>query len=233
MDKIKQLVITFLMLIVYCYLTPKNGSITTLYGGIPVGGNLYFFLLNYFLFAIFSFFIFESTQKYINGYGIFQLVRHQSRKKIFQLLFSELIKYILIIESLKIFCYLLLNFIQRKQLPMYHLDVLVLFFGTIFCMIVFLLIQMLLEAKYSSKISLLYTQVIYILILFGSDICLKYFPNSVINYLFLNNYMMMRHYTLLNTSFLVNTLIVTLLFVLLTSTLYLTGKHIFEEKDIL
>lgn len=236
MNKFIKLSAATLMLWIYCFLIPYpiNGSLMNIYEGITIDGKLYLFLLNYFLFTIYSFFIFETNQKYISGYGLFQLVRYQSREYLFRLLVVKLIKIVFGIECLKIFCYFLLSVIHNKVLSIDHLNQFVLFFiSNIFLMLVFLVFQMLIEVKYSSRISLLLTQIMYILTLFSSDLLFKYFPKSILNYLLLDNYAMRQHYVLLKSTTSIKISAMTLIVILLMCILYTLGKHIFEKKDVL
>ena len=226
---------TLILLFLYCILQLKLTDMTliSLYRGISVGGQIYYFLLMYFQFAIFSFYIYGVSTVHIESYGLLLITRYQNRNIMVKMLLCKLIKTVFVIELMKLIIYLMLIILMARQVSLGNLYGLCGFFiGNILCLYFFLICQIVVEINSSPQIALISTQSFYLITLFISDFMLQFNHTSIVNLLIIVNYQMVEHYYQLEGDFIKKSICLVVSFIILFLVLYKVGTYLFSRKDI-
>lgn len=171
----------------------NNSNLLDLYGGVPYFGNWYVVLLHYYLFACYSFLIFNKSEKYTSGYGIYVVLRVQSKMKIIMQIVYQTFLFVIVCECIKVIIYIFTLLIVYGQLSLKPESISIfinMFFFHVIFMFLLLFIQIIIELFIDSKLSLIFVQISYLLLLSLSDFINRIVGESNLNLLFLPNFFM-------------------------------------------
>ena len=159
-----------------------------LYGGVPYFGNWYLILLNYFLFSCYSFIIFNKTDKYTSGHGVYVILRVQSKMKIIMQAIYQTFIFVIVCEFMKVVIYIFALLIVYRHFYVESIFIFVnMFFIHAFFLFILLLIQIMLEFFVDSKLALIFVQMSYLLLIPLSDFMKRILGENYLNLLFIPN----------------------------------------------
>lgn len=207
-------------------------NLLNLYAGIPFNGNWYVVLLNYFLFSCYSFYLFKKVDKYINGYGIYVVLRVQSKMKIIkQLLFKTLV-FVFMSELIKLLVYsfFILLFYDEFYISNYFIFVNMFIINILFLFLI-LSIQISLELFFDSKIALFFIQISYLILIVLGNIVWWAFKGSYLNLLILTNIIMYKRLGAFYNLNWLNIYVIYLLFLILLLLLVFIIKKFINKKN--
>lgn len=188
------LVLMIVLLTIYSFLWAflnRGESLLGLYAGVPFDGNWYVVLLNYFLFSGYCFFVFKKNDNYVNGYGVYIVLRVQSKMKIIIKIIINTIYYVFIFELIKLCIYALVLLVIREQLFIEDYFIFINMFWINICLFfLFLFVQIILELFFDSKIALVLIQICYLLLLSLGNVIRLVIGDSYLNLLILPNVVM-------------------------------------------
>lgn len=213
-----------------------QSSLLDLYSGVPYSGNWYVVLLHYFLFACYSFIVFNKSEKYTSGYGIYVVLRVQSKMKIIMQLVYQTFLFVIIGECIKVIVYVCTLLIISGALTLESENVSIfinMFFIHVNFLFIFLLIQITIELFTDSKVALIFVQMSYLILLSLGDFIYKIIGESYWNLLFLPNLLMYnRLQTFYTFDFLHISCIYMLALFLLILTIFITKKYVHKKNWI-
>jgi hypothetical protein len=225
-----------LLLIIYCFLysSATDKTFISYFWGTPTNGNLYFYMLSYFHYAILSFSFFREAEKYIETHGIQQLIRHGLRKKLYNTLYIRLFINLFLIEIIGLLFYSIICILTSSDFPLPSPMTCLYFFLMNYLFIaIYLSIQFLLEIIASAYVGMLGSQALYLVAISTSGVLLQAKPESILNLFFLNNYAMYYHNKLLSCETPIKIIIPVAIFLFLFCSIFIFGKYKFQRKDVL
>lgn len=188
------LILMIVLLIIFSFFWAflnRGVGLLGLYTGVPFDGNWYVVLINYFLFSSYSFFVFQKNENYINGYGVYVVLRVQSKMKIIQQIIFNTIFFIVIFELIKLCIYTLILLIIKDQLFIENYFIFInMFWINVFLFFLFLFFQIILELFWDSKIALILIQISYLLLLSLGNVVRWVIGDSYANLAILPNILM-------------------------------------------
>lgn len=155
-----------LALVVYLrIIMSQNSSLIELYSGPSFRNSDIYVFVYYVLFAIYTFILFGKTSKYVSKYGIVILIQSKSIKRVLRNVVFTTVIFIVISEGLKILLYILFAFIKYKTVHFESFERLIFMITMSVLVLTFLLmIQMLLEFFVDSRVALIITHALYIVL---------------------------------------------------------------------
>ncbi|WP_404819672.1 DUF2705 family protein [Sutcliffiella horikoshii] len=229
------LVLMMVLLTIYSILWAflnRDESLLVLYGGVPFDGEWYVYLLNYFMFSGYVFFVFKKNDNYVNGYGIYVVLRFQSKMKIIIRIIINTMYYVFIFELFKLCIYTIVLLVINKQVFIENYFTFINMISiNLFLLFLFLFVQIILELFWDSKIALVLMQSSYLLLLSLGSVVRMVIGDSYLNLLILPNVLMYERLKSFYTFDWINMVFIYLFLIVIFITLILIVKVLINKKD--
>lgn len=228
---ILMIALLFLFSIFWSFMNGRP-DLLDLYGGVPYFGNWYVILLNYFLFSCYSFVVFNKSDKYISGYGIYVVLRVQSKMKMITQVIYQTFIFVVVCEFMKVVIYIFTLLIVYRHFYLENVFIFInMFFIHTLFLFIFLLLQIILELFVDSKLALTFVQITYLLLIPMSDFMNKIIGENYLNLLFLPNILMYKRLESFYTFDLLHICLLYILFLLSFFLLVLITKKCVHKKN--
>ena len=225
-----------LIAVILIHCIEQSEKISSLYNGVSFLPTPTVFLVNFYMFAIYSLFIFSEFEKYIHSYGHFIVIRTKRRSVLYRILFGRLIKSLLLIESMKILFYFAICYLKYDNVVV---DGALTMKATLYIITITILlfIQMNIEIFYSSKIAIIAILSLYLGgVTLGSYISMFVEGTSaknILNVFILQNYMMYNRYKILIQELNLNIIILIGILIMIFTIFCLIVNRRFKKIDII
>lgn len=209
-----------------------DGDMLLFYDGVAYGASMYFYMLQFFVFACYSLYMHSEFENYVYGAGVYRLVR-EGRKKLFWRLNARLAGLLIGLSFVQLAGYGMMNLFLASKL--YLIDwgsFLHIFLVNLLAYYFVFFLQMMLELWFSGRIAMYLVMLYYLFSLFAGD-NLHLLGNhfSLLQFLFLPNITMRLRWEKM-CSFFGMTGIEFVFLIGITGAGVFVGCKLFEQKDI-
>ncbi|MDO5409469.1 MAG: DUF2705 family protein [Lachnospiraceae bacterium] len=175
----------------YIYYVIRNYipfSYENVFAGVDYNGQTLFYASTLYLFGIIIFYGFGNTEKYIEGYGILELIRSVKRGLVIRKIIIDQIKNIFQIITFIIVIFLLFAFLAGKKGELVPAEKLISDIG-LFYIVAFSIVlwQSIFEIVFDSRIGILLTMSIIGIHIYAGDFIAAHDGNTYLNLVFYSN----------------------------------------------
>lgn len=211
----------------------RDGNLLSVFDGIDYGGRLYFYMLHFFVFACYSMYIHGEFEGFVNGAGIYKIVR-EGRNWLFARMSARLACMLFVLGAVHLTGYGAMNLFLSGRAYLTDLKLFIhMLFVNIFVYYFVFFIQMVMELWFSGRIAMYIVMLYYLVGLFIGDsmyLAGNHFP--LLQFLFLPNIAMrLRWEKLYSSSWMSGVEMVLLVGIIVVS--FFIGRKLFQEKDIM
>ncbi len=209
-----------------------DGDMLPFYDGVAYGASMYFYMLQFFVFACYSLYMHSEFENFLYGAGVYRLVR-EGRKKLFWRLNARLVALFIGISFAQLAGYGMIKLLLAKQL--YLIDRISFLHICIVNLLAYYFVfflQMILELWFSGRIAMYLVMLYYLFSLFAGD-NLHLLGNrlSSLQFLFLPNITMRLRWEKMCSSFWMTGIEFVFLVGIIIAGLFV-GCKLFQQKDI-
>lgn len=221
---------TLLMSVFYCILINSLyhiSDLSVLYRGINPENNIMLLLAHFLSFATITFYVFGETEKYINGYGKYVLVRRKKRTSILNKIYAKSLLAVITFEIMKILIYIIISGMDKTNLSSFAIMLIL----SILTNLLLISFQILIEILFNSKISLTVAMAYFIISCTVGGVIIKenlYAPLLIL----IPNYSMSYRTEYFISELKLNYLSMIVILIIVIIGFVLTGKMILKRKDI-
>lgn len=171
--KISTLIIIFISCILIKSAYP-TGGIELMFNGVPANNNIQLLSANFIYFAALVFYLFGQSNKFLNGYGKYVLLRSKKRNILLNKLIVKSFFTVFTFEIIRIALFILLLFFKNE--PIFNFEILDLvkqFLISLLVMFSLIELQIFIEIKYSASSSLILVFSYYIISCMIGGYCIE------------------------------------------------------------